>query len=86
LGFGCLSNEDGELGVRKLCEFNTSLLGKSWWGGGRPTEGRGRDCSVWWRMMQGIHGGVGMGVGSWFEDNSRRVVGDGSGTYFWTDN
>jgi len=37
-------------------------------------------------MMQGIHGGVGMGVGSWFEDNSRRVVGDGSGTYFWTDN
>lgn len=32
-----------------------------------------------------IRGGTGMGVGS-FEDNTRRVVGDGRNTYFWMDN
>jgi hypothetical protein len=26
-----------------------------------------------------------MGVGSWFEGNTRRVVGDGQTTYFWAD-
>jgi hypothetical protein len=25
-------------------------------------------------------------VGSWFDNNNRRVVGDGRSTYFWTDN
>jgi hypothetical protein len=25
-------------------------------------------------------------VGSWFEDNFRRIVGGGSSTFFWTDN
>jgi len=29
---------------------------------------------------------VGLGAGSWFEDNVRRVVGGGSNTYFWLDN
>jgi len=29
---------------------------------------------------------VGFGVGSWFEDNIRRVVGNGRNTFFWTDN
>lgn len=27
-----------------------------------------------------------MGVGSWFDDNLRRKVGDGVSTLFWTDN
>jgi len=26
-----------------------------------------------------------MGVGNWFDDNLRRVVGDGVNTVFWTD-
>jgi hypothetical protein len=42
--------------------------------------------SMWWRMMCGIRGGVGFEVGSWFEDNVRRVVGGGADTYFWLDN
>jgi len=37
-------------------------------------------------MLLGIHDVVGMGVGSWFDDNVRRVVGGGGTTYFWTDN
>jgi len=53
--------------------------------GGRLKEG-GRDCSIWWRMMHGIRAGAAEGVGSWFEDNVRRDVGGGSGTYFWMDN
>jgi hypothetical protein len=28
---------------------------------------------------------MGEGVGSWFENNTRRVVGDGKGTLFWHD-
>jgi len=68
--------------VRKLREFNISLLGKWWWGmlvereglwyrvlkarygeeGGCVKEG-GRDCSVWWQMMQGIRDGVRLGWG-----------------------
>jgi len=36
--------------------------------------------------MCSIRGGVGSGAGSWFEDNTRRVVGDSRNTYFWTDN
>lgn len=46
----------------------------------------GRDSSVWWRMLSDIRGGVGLGEGSWFEGNIRRVVGGGSSTYFWHDN
>ena len=41
---------------------------------------------MWWRTISGIRGGVGLGVGSWFDDNIRRVVGGGGSTYFWTDN
>ena len=101
----CLSKEEGGLGVRRLYEFNVSLLGKwSWRMLGEKDrlwyrvlkarygeeEGRlkesGREISSWWQMMCGIRNGVGFGVGSWFEDNVRRVVGRGGDTYFWTDN
>jgi len=34
--------------------------------GGRLVEGW-RDSSMWWRMVSGIRGGVGLGFGSWFE-------------------
>jgi hypothetical protein len=44
-----------------------------------------RDSSVWWRMISGIRSGVGVGAENWFEDNIRRVVGEGSNTYFWLD-
>ena len=30
--------------------------------------------------------GVGLGVGNWFDDNIKRVVGNGRNTFFWTDN
>lgn len=53
--------------------------------GGRLKDG-GRESSVWWRMMTGIRQGVGLGVGDWFGDNVRRVVGGGDRTFFWTDN
>jgi len=53
--------------------------------GGRLKDGD-RESSVWWRMMTGIRQGVGLGVGDWFGDNVRRVVGDGDRTFFWTDN
>jgi len=33
-----------------------------------------------------VREGVGSGVGSWFNDNLRRVVGNGGSTFFWTDN
>lgn len=52
--------------------------------GGRLKEGG--DSLVWWRMFCSIRSGVGLGVGSWFEDNVRRVVGGGSSTYFWLEN
>jgi hypothetical protein len=41
---------------------------------------------VWWRMICGVRSGAVLGVGSWFEDNVRRVVGGGTSTYFWLDN
>ena len=37
-------------------------------------------------MMCQVREVVGSGVGSWFDDNSRRVVGNGCNTFFWTDN
>jgi len=46
----------------------------------------GRDSSVLWRMLSDIHSGVGVGVESWFKENVRRVMGDGSSTYFRLDN
>jgi len=46
----------------------------------------GRDCSLWWRMLSRIRGGVGLGEGSWFYNNVRRVVGGVGTTFFWTNN
>ena len=63
----------------------SSLKGKIRGGRGRLKEG-GRDNSVWWRMICGIRSGVGVGAENWFEDNVRRVVSEGSSTYFWLDN
>ena len=90
----CLSKEEGGLGVRKWCwrmlvdkEGLWYRVLKARYGeeGGWLKEG-GRDSSLWWRMISGICGGVGMGVGSWFEDIVCRVVGGGSNTFFWKDN
>jgi len=53
--------------------------------GGRIQEG-GRDSSMWWRTICHVREGVGSGVGNWFDDNIRRVVGNGRNTFFWTDN
>jgi len=33
-----------------------------------------------------VREGIGSGVGSWFDDNIRKVVGNGQNTFFWTDN
>lgn len=65
--------------------FTVSSLQGYVWGGG-AVEGTGRDSSLWWMMVSVIRGGAGMGVGSWFDENMRRVVGGGGNTYFWTDN
>jgi len=46
----------------------------------------GRHASGWWLMMCNIREGVGSGVGSWFEDNTWWVIGNGRNTFFWTDN
>lgn len=53
--------------------------------GGRIQEGV-RRASGWWRTMCEIREGVGSGVGNWFVDNTRRVVGNGHCTYCWTNN
>jgi len=45
----------------------------------------GRDSSVWWKILCRIHEGVGEGVGNWFDDNIRRVIGHGRDTLFWYD-
>jgi len=52
--------------------------------GGRLKEG-GKHGSLWWRMLCNVRGGVGEGVGNWFDENIRWVVGDGLGTLFWYD-
>jgi len=59
---------------------------KTWYGevGGRLQEG-GRNTSSWWRMLSRVWEGVGEGVGRWFDDNTRRVIGDGRDTLFWYD-
>jgi len=53
--------------------------------GGRLQEG-GNQSSLWWHMVCRVREGVGEGVWHWFDDNVRRVVGDGTGTLFWYDN
>lgn len=51
---------------------------------GRIYEG-GRGASAWWVSILRLCDGVGMGIGSWFDDNMRRLVGDGASFFFWTD-
>jgi len=63
----------------------SSLEGYERGGRGRLKED-GHDCSLWWRMLSRIRRGVGLGEGSWFDNNVRRVVGGGGTTFFWTDN
>ena len=53
-------------------------------GGGRLKEGGSQD-STWWRSMCSIREGLGKGVGRWFDNNIRRVVGDGNDTLSWQD-
>jgi len=96
----CLPKEDEGLGVRRLREFNFSLLGKWCWRmlvekdglwyrvlkarygeeGGQLTEG-GRHTSLWWMVVCDIRIGDGLYVGNCFEENTRRVVGNGLNTY-----
>jgi len=45
--------------------------------GGHIKEG-GRHGSGWWRMLCRVRDGVGLDLGNWFEDNVRRVVGNGT--------
>jgi hypothetical protein len=52
--------------------------------GGHFREG-GMTDSMWWRTLCRVRGGVGEGVGSWFDDNVHRIVGDGRTTLFWFD-
>jgi len=52
--------------------------------GGRLKEGDSH-CSAWWRSLTRIREGVGEGVGHWFDDNIRRLVGNGRDTSFWHD-
>ena len=90
------------LGIRRLWEFNLSLLGKWCWRmmvdkvglwyrvlkaryGGRLKEG-GSNSSRWWRTICKVREGDGLAVGRWFDDNIRRVVGNGRNTFFWTNN
>ena len=60
----------------------SSLKGYIQGGGGRLKDG-GRNSSSWWQMISYVHKGVGVGNGSWFEDNLRRVVRGGSITFFF---
>jgi len=48
--------------------------------GGRLSEGD-KHASVWWKSICRVREGVGEGVGRWFDDNIRRVVGDGQDTF-----
>jgi hypothetical protein len=101
----CLSVTRGGLGVRRLREFNMSLLGKWCWRmmvekdglwyrvlkarygeEGGKIKGGGRNSSRWWRSICNVRDGSGLAVGRWFDDNTRRVVGNGCNTFFWTDN
>jgi len=50
----------------------------------RLKEGGSQD-STWWRSMCSIREGLGKGVGRWFDNNIRRVVGDGNDTLSWQD-
>jgi hypothetical protein len=101
----CLPVNNGGLGVRRLGEFNLSLLGKWCWRlkvdkeglwyrilkarygevGGCIMDG-GRNASRWWRMICNVKEGRCAAVDRLFDNNIRRMVGDGRKTFFWTDN
>jgi len=49
--------------------------------GGRIREGD-IFASTWWKMICRVRDGVGEGVGRWFNENIRRVVGDRRNTLF----
>jgi hypothetical protein len=86
------------LGVRRIREFNVALLGKWCWRllleteslwcrvlsarygveGGQVLEG-GREASHWWRVISALR------REPWFVDNSRRSIGNGFTTSFWSD-
>lgn len=51
--------------------------------GGRICEGR-RGASTWWENILRLRDEIGMGIGSLFDDNMRRLVGDGASSFFWT--
>jgi len=60
------------------------LKARYWEVGGRLREG-GQNDSLWWRSVCRVRGGESEGVGRWFDDNVRRLVGDGRTTLFWFD-
>jgi len=45
----------------------------------------GRANLVWWNNLNNIKRDVDAGVGRWFDDHSRREVGDDTETLFWWD-
>ena len=49
-------------------------------------EEGGRYSSAWWWSICRIQEGLSEGLGRWFDDNIRRLIGDGRNTYFWHDN
>jgi len=53
---------------------------------GRRLQEGGRSGSSWWNNLCHIRSGVGEGVDNRFDENTRRVVGDGHNTLFWFDN
>jgi len=55
------------------------------WVGGRIKE-VGRHDSRWWRSICKFREGSGAVARGWFDNNIRRVVGNGRETLFWTDN
>lgn len=47
-------------------------------------NGGGRIGLSWWSDILAIRKGVGLWVGSWFDERMVRVVGDGTKMLFWS--
>jgi len=94
----CRSKEVGGLGVRRIREFNTALLGKWCW---RLLEDRD---SLWFRVLSARYGVVegrlrgggreasewwrvvhSLSREDWFSDHVSHYVGNGRTTMFWSD-